>query len=75
MEDKHMSYDLVKIRILLQKRSYLKAKLVELSGYDGTPEVKELRTGKYIYIRKRVEGKLTSRYIGPYCPQNKKSVA
>ena len=34
--------------------------------YDGTPEIKERGGGKYLYIRKRVAGKLTSTYVGVY---------
>jgi len=34
--------------------------------YDGTPEIKERGDGKYLYIRKRVAGKLTSTYVGVY---------
>lgn len=32
--------------------------------YDGNPEIKEQGNGKYLYIRKRVAGKLTSTYVG-----------
>lgn len=34
--------------------------------YDGTPEIKERNEGKYLYVRKRVVGKLTSTYVGAY---------
>ena len=34
--------------------------------YDGTPEMKERGDGKYLYVRKRVAGKLTSTYVGIY---------
>ncbi len=35
-------------------------------AYDGTPEVKQKGDGKYLYIRKRVAGRLTSTYVGIY---------
>ena len=31
--------------------------------YDGTPEIKEKNGSKYLYVRKRVAGKLTSTYV------------
>ena len=34
--------------------------------YDGTPEIKEQSGSKYLYIRKRVAGKLTSTYVDVY---------
>ena len=50
---------------LLREKSELNARL-KLIPYDGTPEVKELSKGKYLYIRKRVLDKVTSTYVGPY---------
>ena len=50
---------------LLRQRAELRSRL-NLLPYDGTPEVKELSNGKYLYIRKRALGKLTSTYVGPY---------
>ena len=50
---------------LLRQRAELRSRL-NLLPYDGTPEVKELSNGKYLYIRKRSLGKLTSTYVGPY---------
>ena len=38
--------------------------------YDGTPEIKERGGGKYLYIRKRVAGKLTSTYVQGYTLKN-----
>ena len=61
-----MNFDLLKIKNLLRDRETVEAKLDALPDYDGAPEIKELRTGRYIYIRKRIDGKLTSRYIGRY---------
>ena len=34
--------------------------------YDGNPEIKEVSGAKYLYIRKRVAGKLTSTYVDVY---------
>lgn len=34
--------------------------------YDGTPEIKEQGGNKYLYIRKRIAGKLTSAYVDVY---------
>lgn len=50
---------------LLRERAELRSKL-NLLPYDGTPEVKELSNGKYLYIRKRIVDKVTSTYVGPY---------
>ena len=50
---------------LLRSRADLHARL-NLIPYDGTPEIKENSGGKYLYIRKRVLGKLTSTYVGIY---------
>ena len=53
------------IQELLRKRADLYARL-NLMPYDGTPEIKERGDGKYLYIRKRIAGKLTSTYVGVY---------
>ena len=53
------------IQELLRSRADLHARL-NLIPYDGTPEIKENSGGKYLYIRKRVLGKLTSTYVGIY---------
>jgi len=34
--------------------------------YDGSPEIKENSSGRYLYVRKRVAGKLMSTYVGVY---------
>lgn len=52
-------------RELLNKRADLQARL-NLLPYDGTPEIKESGDGKYLYVRKREAGRLTSTYIGAY---------
>ena len=53
------------IQELLRSRADLHARL-NLMPYDGTPEIKERGEGKYLYVRKRVAGKLTSTYVGVY---------
>ncbi len=52
-------------RELLNERADLMARL-RLLPYDGTPEIKENASGKYLYVRKRVAGCLTSTYVGAY---------
>ena len=53
------------IQELLRKKADLNARL-NLMAYDGTPEIKQNNNGKYLYIRKRVAGRLTSTYVGIY---------
>ncbi|MBQ6862674.1 MAG: cell filamentation protein Fic, partial [Clostridia bacterium] len=53
------------IQELLQQRADLLARL-QLLPYDGTPEIKENQSGKYLYIRKRVGSRLTSTYVDVY---------
>ncbi|MCR4762607.1 MAG: Fic family protein [Lachnospiraceae bacterium] len=53
------------IQSLLQDKADYQARL-NLIPYDGSPEVKENGSGKYLYIRKRVNGKLTSTYVDKY---------
>lgn len=53
------------IQELLRSRADMQARL-NLMPYDGTPEIKERGDGKYLYVRKRVAGKLTSTYVGAY---------
>lgn len=50
---------------LLQERADFQARLNRLP-YDGSPEIKENKSGKYLYIRKRINGKLTSTYVDVY---------
>lgn len=56
------------IQELLRERADYQARL-NLIPYDGSPEVKENRSGKYLYIRKRVNGRLTSTYVDVYSEQ------
>ncbi len=53
------------IQKLLQERADYQSRL-NLIPYDGSPEVKENSSGKYLYIRKRINGKLTSTYVDIY---------
>ena len=53
------------IQDLLQKKADYQARL-NLIPYDGSPEIKENSSGKYLYIRKRVGGRLTSTYVDLY---------
>ena len=53
------------IQELLQQRADIQARL-NLMPYDGNPEIKETNGSKYLYMRKRVAGKLTSTYVDVY---------
>lgn len=53
------------IQRLIQERADYQARL-NLIPYDGSPEVKENSSGKYLYVRKRVNGRLTSTYVDIY---------
>lgn len=53
------------IQQLLQERADYQARL-NLIPYDGSPEIKKNTSGRYLYIRKRVNGKLTSTYVDVY---------
>jgi prophage maintenance system killer protein len=39
---------------------------MRLIPYDGSPEIKENASGRYLYIRKRVGSRLTSTYVDVY---------
>ncbi|MDD7147602.1 MAG: Fic family protein [Lachnospiraceae bacterium] len=60
-----MSANYSEIRELLQQRADMQAR-INLMPYDGSPEIKEVSGSKYLYIRKRVAGKLTSTYVDVY---------
>lgn len=60
-----MAANYSEIQELLRIRADLHARL-NLMPYDGTPEIKNRGDGKYLYVRKRVAGKLTSTYVGVY---------
>lgn len=60
-----MNTRLTEIQDLLNTKSELEAHLA-LIPFEGTPEVKEAGGRKYVSVRKRVRGKLSSKYVGPY---------
>lgn len=60
-----MAVQFNEIQELLRKKADLHVRL-NIMPYDGTPEIKQSGEGKYLYIRKRVAGKLTSTYVGVY---------
>lgn len=53
------------IQVLLREKAELQAR-INLIPYDGSPEVKENTSGKYLYIRKRIGSRLTSTYVDVY---------
>ena len=57
--------DFERIRELLHQKADLNARL-RLIPYEGTPEVKSKGAGRYLYMRRRVAGKLTSTYVDIY---------
>lgn len=60
-----MNNDYLEIQELLHQRADYQARL-KILPYDGSPEVKEQGGNKYIYIRKRVGSRLTSKYVDVY---------
>lgn len=53
------------INDLLQEKADVSARM-KLIPYDGSPEIKQSGSNKYIYIRKRIGSKLTSTYVDIY---------
>ena len=53
------------IQSLLQDKADIQAR-INLIPYDGNPEIKENASGKYLYIRKRIGSRLTSKYVDVY---------
>lgn len=60
-----MGVNYLEIQELLQQRADCQARL-NLMPYDGNPEIKEQGGSRYLYMRKRVAGKLTSTYVDAY---------
>ena len=56
---------LIKIQELLEDKADCQARL-NLLPYDGSPEIKEKNGSRYLYVRKRIAGKLTSTYVDAY---------
>lgn len=57
--------ELATIQDLLNEKADCQARL-NLMPYDGSPEIKEQGNKQYLYVRKRVAGKLTSKYVDVY---------
>jgi prophage maintenance system killer protein len=53
------------IQDLLRSKAEYQARL-NLIPYNGSVEIKEVSAKKYLYIRKRIVGKVSSTYVGPY---------
>ncbi|MCF0237500.1 MAG: cell filamentation protein Fic, partial [Sphaerochaetaceae bacterium] len=53
------------IQLYLQQKADYQGR-INLIPYDGSPEIKENSSGKYIYIRKRIGSRLTSTYVDLY---------
>ncbi len=53
------------IQDLLRSKAEYQARL-NLIPYNGSVEIKEVSQKKYLYIRKRIVGKVSSTYVGPY---------
>jgi fido (protein-threonine AMPylation protein) len=60
-----MNVPIAEVQELLHQKADVSARL-KLLPYDGSPEVKEQRGNKYLYIRKREGGRLTSTYVDAY---------
>ncbi len=60
-----MNYEYNETQELLERRADLRARL-KLLPYDGTPEIKDRKGKKYLYIRKRTASRLTSTYVDVY---------
>ena len=60
----HME-SLKRIQLLVKEKTEAEKRL-SLMAYYGSPEIKKKPSGKYLYIRKRVAGKHTSKYVGVY---------
>ena len=53
------------IQEALREKADLNARL-SLISYEGTPEIKEVNSQKYLYTRKRIGSRVTSTYVGSY---------
>lgn len=69
-----MYFEYLKIQKLIQDKSKLKTKL-KLIPYEGSIEIKTRGENKYIYLRKKVDGKNTSSYLDVYSEELYKNVA
>ncbi|MDO5574106.1 MAG: Fic family protein [bacterium] len=57
--------ELVTVQDLLNEKADCQARL-NLMLYDGSPEIKGQGNKRYLYVRKRIAGKLTSKYVDIY---------
>lgn len=62
---RYIGANYAEIQELLQQRADCQGRL-NLIPYDGNLEIKEQKNGKYLYMRKRVAGRLTSTYVDVY---------
>ena len=60
-----MKADYLSVQTLLHERADCRARLGFIP-YEGTPEIKEISGAKYLYVRRRVAGKLTSTYVDSF---------
>lgn len=60
-----MPNQLGEMQELLHTRADLQARL-SLMPYDGSPEIKTRGDNRFLYVRKRTAGKLSSTYVGAY---------
>jgi prophage maintenance system killer protein len=60
-----MDNDYSRMQELLHQRADFQARL-NLLPYDGSPEIKEQSGKQYIYIRRRIGSRLTSKYVDIY---------
>ncbi|MDO4493815.1 MAG: hypothetical protein Q4C53_08030 [Clostridia bacterium] len=60
-----MARTIITAESLIAERDRLRAELEKLQ-YSGMPEVKTRGGKQYLYTRRRIDGRLTSTYIGPY---------
>lgn len=60
-----MENNFFQIQELLRQKAELSARL-SLIPYEGTPQVEKRGNKKYLYMRKRVASKLTSKYVDIY---------
>ena len=60
-----MNENYAEIQELLRKRADFFARL-KLLPYDSSPEIKERDKKRYLYVRKRIGGKLKSEYVGVF---------
>lgn len=57
--------EFIQMQELLKEKADAQAR-INLMPYSGSPEIKEQNGNKYLYVRKRIAGKLTSTYVDVY---------